>query len=96
MKQKMFLAAAAAGWLMPVAAMTNPTDIGDTFRATVSIVDGEPVVSWEPTLSAAEAAKRTYTILGRQSLRSGNWEAVSEGQSGNYNFFKVTVEMKAE
>ena len=75
---------------------TNPTDISDTFRATVSIVDGEPVVSWEPTLSAAEAAKRTYTILGRQSLRSGNWEAVSEGQSGNYNFFKVTVEMKAE
>ena len=58
MKQKMFLAAAAAGWLMPVAG-TNPTDISDTFRATVSIVDGEPVVSWEPTLSAAEAAKRT-------------------------------------
>ena len=72
---------------------TDPTDMNDTFRATISIVDGDPVISWEPTLSAAEAAKRTYTILGRQSLRSGNWEAVSEGQFGNYNFFKVTVEM---
>ena len=94
MKQKMFLAAAAAGWLMPVAAMTNPTDIGDTFRATVSIVDGEPVVSWEPELSAAEAAKRTYTIYGRQVLYSGDWTPVPSGQEANYHFFKVRVAMK--
>ena len=73
---------------------TDPTDVGDTFRATISIVDGDPVVSWEPTLSAAEAAKRSYTVYGRQSLYSGDWTPVAAGHAKDYNFFKVTVEMK--
>ena len=73
---------------------TDPTDVNDNFRAEIRIVGTTPVVSWEPVLSSAEAAKRTYTILGRQSLLSGNWEVVPEGQTGNYNFFKVTVEIK--
>ena len=45
-------------------------------------------------LSAAEAAKRTYTILGRQSLLTGDWEVVPSGQESSYNFFKVRVQMK--
>ena len=53
-----------------------------------------PVVSWTPVLPAAEAAKRTYTILGRQSLFTGDWTVVPSGQEANYNFFKVTVKMK--
>ena len=73
---------------------TDPTDVNDTFRATISVVGDEPVISWEPVLSVAEAAKRTYTIYGRQSLLSGSWAVVSSGQAANYNFFKVTVEMK--
>ena len=73
---------------------TDPTDVNDVFRATISMSGNDPVVSWEPKLSATEAAKRIYTILGRQSLRSGDWETVLDGQVGNYNFFKVTVEMK--
>ena len=73
---------------------TDPTNVNDNFRAEIRIVGTTPVVSWEPVLSSAEAAKRTYTILGRQSLLSGNWEVVPEGQTGNYNFFKVTVEIK--
>ena len=73
---------------------TDPTDVNDLFRAEISIGDNAPVVSWSPTLSATEAAKRTYTIYGRQSLLSGNWTVVAAGQAANYNFFKVTVEMK--
>ncbi len=73
---------------------TDPTDVNDLFRAEIRIVDNAPVVSWSPTLSATEAAKRTYTIYGRQSLLSGNWTVVAAGQAANYNFFKVTVEMK--
>ena len=73
---------------------TDPTDVNDTFRATISMVGDEPVVSWEPVLSAAEAAKRTYTIYGRQSLYSGDWTPVAAGHAKDYNFFKVTVEMK--
>jgi len=72
---------------------TDPTDVNDTFRATISMVGDEPVVSWEPVLPAAEAAKRTYTIYGRQSLYSGDWTPVAAGHAKDYNFFKVTVEM---
>jgi len=73
---------------------TDPTNVNDTFRATISMVGDEPVVSWEPVLSSAEAAKRTYTIYGRQSLYSGDWTPVAAGHAKDYNFFKVTVEMK--
>ena len=73
---------------------TDPTDVNNVFRASISLESGNPVISWDPLLSAAEAAKRTYTIYGRQSLLSGDWSAVSQGQERNYNFFKVTVRMK--
>ena len=73
---------------------TDPTDLNDVFRATIDMSGGTPVVSWTPVLPAAEAAKRTYTILGRKSLLSGDWTPVPSGQEANYNFFKVRVEMK--
>ena len=47
---------------------TDPTDPADTFRASITMVDGDPIVSWAPVLPSAEAAKRTYTVYGRQSL----------------------------
>ena len=73
---------------------TDPTDVNDLFRATITMNGATPIVSWTPVLSAAEAAKRIYTILGRQSLLTGDWAVVPSGQEANYNFFKVTVEMK--
>lgn len=73
---------------------TDPTDVNDLFRAEIRIVDDAPVISWSPVLSAEEAAKRVYTIYGRQSLLSGEWTVVPSGQAMNYNFFKVAVEMK--
>ena len=73
---------------------TDPTDVNDVFRAAITMNGGTPVVSWMPVLSATEAAKRTYTILGRQSLLTGDWTVVPSGQEADYNFFKVRVEMK--
>ena len=73
---------------------TDPTDVNDVFRATVTVNGNTPVVSWTPVLPAAEAAKRTYTILGRQSFLTGDWEVVPSGQESSYNFFKVRVQMK--
>ena len=35
------------------------------------MVDGAPVVEWSPKLSAAEEARRRYTIYGRAGLESG-------------------------
>ena len=73
---------------------TDPTDVNDLFHATIDMRGGTPVVSWTPVLPVAEAAKRTYTILGRQSLLTGGWTVVAPGQEANYNFFKVRVGMK--
>ena len=73
---------------------TDPTDVNDVFRATITVNGNTPVVSWTPVLSATESAKRSYTILGRQSLLTGDWEVVPSGQESNYNFFKVRVQMK--
>ena len=73
---------------------TDPTDVNDLFSATITMSGNTPVVSWTPALSATEAAKRTYTILGRQSLLTGDWTVVPSGQEANYNFFKVRVKMK--
>lgn len=61
----------------------------DVFRTVISIKDGVPVIDWEPKLSAAEEAKRTYTIFGRESLGVGDW-GLTNAASG---FFRVKVEM---
>jgi hypothetical protein len=73
---------------------TDPTDVNDVFRADIKMVNGDPVISWYPKLSEVESAKRVYTILGRQSLFSEDWDSVEDGDAKRFNFFKVTVEMK--
>ena len=80
-------------WQSYVAGL-DPTDESSVFKALISIVDGKPVVTYEPELSAAEAAKRTYTIYGKKSLGEAAWTAVSSGSEGLYRFFKVVVEVK--
>ncbi|MGN0851976.1 MAG: hypothetical protein ACI4Q3_01210, partial [Kiritimatiellia bacterium] len=80
-------------WQSYVAGL-DPTDSTSVFKARISIVDGKPVVTYEPALSAKEAAKRKYTVYGKTSLDDASWLPVSSGDEGLYNFFKVTVEMK--
>ena len=71
---------------------TDPTDTNSVFTATVTMVDGAPVVEWSPKLSATEAAQRQYTIYGKASLESGDaWHAPTNALD---RFFKVGVEMK--
>lgn len=88
----------AAGKAMQVwqdyVAGTDPTDEKDVFRAEIKIVDGNPVISVYPELSAAERAKRRYVTYGRKSLLTGDWVEVASGMEKEYNFFKVTIEMK--
>ncbi len=68
-----------------------PTNAADLFRAVISMENGAPVVGWEPKLSAAEEAKRTYTIFGRAALGTGEWTTPT---NSFHRFFKVGVEMK--
>lgn len=75
---------------------TDPTDENDVFRASITFdkETNEPVISWTPELSEAEAAKRKYTTYGKAKLTDKEWTPIAEGEEENYNFFKVTVEMR--
>ena len=73
---------------------TDPTDEKDVFTASVTMVDGKPVVSWTPELRPKEAAKRKYTTYGKVRLQDKQWVEVPVGHEKDYNFFKVSVEMR--
>ena len=74
---------------------TDPTDPTSVFTASITFdaETGDPVIGWSPELSAAEATKRKYTILGKVRLNDDDWTEV-DGDEADYNFFKVRVEMK--
>ena len=72
--------------------LTNPES---RFTASITFdAQDKPVISWSPELSAAEAAKRTYRKFGKARLNDPDWTEIAVGDEENYNFFKVTVEMK--
>lgn len=67
----------------------DPTDSASKFAAEITVgEDGKPVVTYNPDLGA----ERAYKILGSTDLKT--WTEVPEGREADYNFFKVTVEMK--
>lgn len=66
----------------------DPTDSAAKFVSSIAIEDGKPVVSWDPDLGGA----RAYKVLGSTDLKT--WTKVEEGRERDYNFFKVSVEMK--
>lgn len=70
---------------------TDPNDASSSFTASIEIVDGNPVVTYTPDL----VGERTYIKWGKKTLSADEpWVEVGEGDESNYNFFKVTVEMK--
>ena len=73
---------------------TDPTDETDVFSASITIVDGKVKVSYSPELDDARKALRKYTTWGKKSLLDTGWTEVEPGKEGDYNFFKVTVEMR--
>lgn len=70
---------------------TDPTDPDSTFSASIEIVDGKPVVTYSPDL----LSERKYIKLGKKDIGDPDekWVEVEEGKEGEYNFFKVTVDM---
>ena len=73
---------------------TDPTKEDDVFTASITIVDGKVKVSYSPELDDARKALRKYTTWGKKSLTDKDWTEVQEGHEAEYNFFKVTVEMR--
>lgn len=70
----------------------DPESETQEFTSKIELVGGEPIITWEPELAAAAMMLRKYTIWGSVDL--GEWVVVDDSTKGNYNFFKVTVEMK--
>ena len=70
---------------------TDPTDTNSVFTAKVEMVDGLPVVTWEPKLTAGEEAQRSYTIYGKANLTDKMWHSPTNAAD---RFFKVEVEMR--
>ena len=67
----------------------DPWDPDSQLTAEIQMVDGEPVVSWSPDMSAAEP-KRHYTVMGKTNLTDAAWIIpVNEA----HRFFKVRVTM---
>lgn len=74
---------------------TDPTKVEDRFTASITIdKDGKVCISYSPELDENRKSMRIYTIWGKKSLRDKDWVAVPEGNENEFNFYKVTVEMK--
>ena len=73
---------------------TDPTDENDVFRASITIVDGKVTISYTPELDDARKEMRKYTTWGKTSLMDTDWTEVQDGHEAEYNFFKVSVEMR--
>lgn len=75
---------------------TDPTDDDDVFKASITFdEDGRPVISWTPEFAnPSEAAKRRYRKYGKVRIQDKDWTEFSDGEESNFNFFKVTVEMR--
>ena len=73
---------------------TDPTKEDDVFKASITIVGGKVTISYSPELDDERKAMRKYTTWGKRSLLDTDWTVVQEGQEAEYNFFKVSVEMK--
>ena len=69
-----------------------PDDENSKFISKIEMVDGKPVVTWEPDTPELRAT-RVYRTLGKKNLGDPNeaWVEVKAGEESNYNFFKVEV-----
>ena len=69
---------------------TDPTNLASRFMAKIEMVDGAPIVTWEPDLNT-NGVIRIYKVYGKETLDGGGeWQYPTNSL---HRFFKVTVEM---
>ena len=81
-----------AVWQSYVAGL-EPDNESSKFTAKIEMVDGKPVVTWEPDTPELRAA-REYITYGKKTLLDCDWTPVTDADRDQYNFFKVEVKMK--
>ena len=71
----------------------DPTDATAKFVTKIEMVDGKPIITWDPDMNdgAGKTGFRTYKILGSTDLKT--WTEVADEAEANFNFFKVEVSM---
>ena len=76
----------------------DPDVPGSKFTAKIEIVNGKPIVTWEPALNGINAdgtcikeGIRVYHLKGSSDLR--NWSNVPDNGEAAFNFFKVEVNL---
>ena len=67
----------------------DPTNENSRFEAKIEMVDGVPVVKWEPDLNT-NGIIRLYKVYGRESLAEGEWQCPTNSL---HRFFRVDVDM---
>ena len=75
---------------------TDPTDPNSKFTASITFVNGHPIVSWSPKAQTAGAMPRVYNVYGKEKLSDTAWTLCDENTYDNFNFFKVTVRLAGE
>ena len=69
---------------------TDPTNALSVFTAKIEMLDGAPIVTWDPNLNT-NGVVRTYKVYGSETLENGGvWQYPTNSL---HRFFRVTVEM---
>ena len=69
---------------------TDPTNLESRVTAKIEMVDGVPIVTWEPDFNT-NGIIRVYKVYGKETLDGGDeWQYPTNSL---HRFFKVTVEM---
>ena len=74
---------------------TDPTKEDSRFSVKIEFRDGKPKISWTPNQNANEerVGNRVYTVWGKKNLSDKEWTPNVDETTGEWNFFKVTVDM---
>ncbi len=68
----------------------DPTNANSQLKAMIEMLDGAPIVTWEPNLNT-NGVVRTYKVYGSETLENGgSWHYPTNSL---HRFFRVAVEM---
>ena len=79
----------------------STTNAAEVFKVkSISFVDGEPVVEWDPDLNeGGTKSERAYKLLGKRLLSEDDWTELPDGvdvDAGEWRFFRVRVKLPQE
>lgn len=74
---------------------TDPTDEDSKLSVGIEMKNGKPKITWTPNqnVEGTKSAARVYTVWGKKELSDKEWTPNVDESSGEWKFFKVTVDM---